>query len=138
VHLPPFLADLLTAHRDHHPDAPFVFTGANGGLHRHANFRQRLWQPALAGNPARGLPPIQPEMHFHDLRHTHETWLVEDQVPRVLRLQRLGHKRKDIDDFYAHVTPAIRAKTLTALQQRWEHSGGQGAAQILEPGPDAA
>jgi hypothetical protein len=47
-------------------------------------------------------------------------------VPRVLRLQRLGHKRKDIDDFYAHVTPAMREKMLTALQQRWEHSGGQG------------
>jgi integrase len=76
-------------------------------------------------------------MHFHDLRHTHETWLVED-VPRVLRLQRLGHKRKDIDDFSAHVTPAMREKMLTALQQRWEHSGGQGAAQLLEPGPDAA
>ena len=138
VHLPPFLAELLTAHRDHHPDTPFVFTGANGGLHRRANFRQRFWQPALAGNPARGLPPIQPALHFHDLRHSHETWLVEDHVPRVLRLQRLGHKRKDIDDFYAHVTPAMREKMLTALQQRWEHSGGQGVAQILEPGPDAA
>jgi hypothetical protein len=77
-------------------------------------------------------------MHFHDLRHTHETWLVEDHVPLVLRLQRLGHKRKDIDDFSAHVTPAMREKVLTALQQRWEHSGGQGAAQLLEPGPDAA
>jgi integrase len=82
---------------------------------------------------AAGLPPIQPEMHFHDLRHTHETWLVEDHVPRVLRLQRLGHKRKDIDDFYAHVTPAMRETMLTALQQRWEHSGGQGVAQLLEP-----
>jgi hypothetical protein len=60
-------------------------------------------------------------------------------VPRVLRLQRLGHKRKDIDDyFYAHVIPAMREKMLTALQQRWQHSGGQGVAQILEPGPDAA
>jgi integrase len=138
VHLPPFLAHLLTEHRGHHPDTPFVFTGANGGLHRRANFRQRFWQPALTGNPERGLPPIQHEMHFHDLRHTHETWLVEDQVPRVLRLQRLGHKRKDIDDFYAHVTPAMREKMLAALQQRWELSGDQGVAQPLDLGPDAA
>jgi hypothetical protein len=43
----------------------------------------------------------------------------------VLRLQRLGHKRKDIDDFYAHVTPAMREKMLAALQERWERSGGQ-------------
>ncbi|WP_142100014.1 hypothetical protein [Pseudonocardia cypriaca] len=81
VHLPPFLADLLTVHRDHHPDTPFVFTGANGGLHR------------------------RPE---------------------------------DIDDLYTHVTPAMREKMLTALQQRWLHSGGRGMAQLLEPGPDAA
>lgn len=27
----------------------------------------------------------------------------------------------------------MREKMLTALQQRWEHSGGQGVAQLLEP-----
>jgi hypothetical protein len=32
----------------------------------------------------------------------------------------------------------MREKMLTALQQRWEHSGDRGAAQLLEPGPDAA
>jgi len=77
-------------------------------------------------------------MHFHDLRHTHETWLVEDQVPRVLRLQRLGHKRKDIDDFYSHVTPLMRARMLAALQERWEQTGGCGVVQNLDLGPDAA
>ena len=138
VHLPPFLADRLADHHATDPDGPFVFTGVQGGLYRRANFRQRFWQPALTGNPDRGWAPIQREMHFHDLRHTHETWLIEDQVPRVLRLARLGHKRKDIDDFYAHVTPAMRDKMLDALQERWDRSGGQGVAQPLDPGPDAA
>lgn len=156
VHLPPFLANLLADHRGTQqsgigqcdPDSVFVFTGVHGGLHRRANFRQRFWQPALTGNRGRGWAPIQREMHFHDLRHTHETWLVEDQVPRVLRLQRLGHKRKDIDDFYSHVTPAMRERMLAGLQQRWDGSGGQGAAQVLDAhnldtqpvdaGPDAA
>ncbi len=64
---------------------------------RRANFRQRFWQPALTGDRDRGCAPVQREVRFDDLRHTHETWLIEDQVPRVLRLQRLGHKRKDID-----------------------------------------
>ena len=136
VHLPPFLADLLTAHRADNPDAPFVFTGAQGGLHRRANFRQRFWQPALTGDPDRGLTPIQQRMHFHDLRHTHETWLVEDQVPRLLRLQRLGHKRKDIDDFY--VTPAMRETMLTALQQRWNLSSGQHPQLDLDQTPNVA
>lgn len=138
VHLPPFLADLLTAHRDAHPDTAHVFTGAHGGLHRRANYRQRFWQPALIGNPDRGWAPIQREMHFHDLRHTQETWLVEDQVPRVLRLQRLGHKRKDIDDLYSHVTPAMRERMLAALQERWDLSGGRGAQAIHDLGPEAA
>jgi len=56
----------------------------------------------------------------------------------VLRLQRLGHKRKDIDDIYSHVTPVMRARMLTALQERWEQTGGCGVAQDLDLGPDAA
>jgi hypothetical protein len=65
--------------------------------------------------------------------------LVEAQVPRVLRLQRLGHKRKDIDDFSLRPRhPHHAREDVTALQQRWHHSGGQGVAQILDPGPDAA
>lgn len=143
AHLPPFLTALLADHHGTHPDGPFVFTGPKGGLHRRAHFRQRFWQPALTGNRDRGWAPVQREMHFHDLRHTHETWLVEDQVPRVLRLQRLGHKRKDIDDIYSHVTPKMRDRMLAALQDRWDRSGGHGVAQILDAqpldtGPDAA
>ncbi|MHA6622721.1 hypothetical protein [Pseudonocardia sp. DLS-67] len=30
----------------------------------------------------------------------------------MLRLQHLGHKHKDIDDVYAHVTPAMRERML--------------------------
>src|SRR4051794_38866389 len=40
VHLPPVLVDLLTEHRDAHPEAKFVSTEANGTPHRRANFRQ--------------------------------------------------------------------------------------------------
>jgi integrase len=139
VHLPPFLVDLLTEHRDTQhltqPEARFVFAGANGALHRRNNFRRRFWQPALVGNAERGWKPVQTEMHFHDLRHTHETWLVEDRVPRVLRPQRLGHKRKDIDDFYSHVTPTMRERMLAGLQNRWVQSGEQGVAQELDSAP---
>jgi integrase len=120
VHLPPFLADELRAHRERNPDARFVFTGANGALHRRSNFRRRAWLPALAGDAKLGWAPLNQEMHFHDLRHTHETWLIEDGVPRILRLVRLGHKRKDIDDRYSHVTDAIVEQALTGLQTRWE------------------
>lgn len=52
------------------------------------------WQPALAADPERGWAEIQPGMHFHDLRHTHMTWLLEDEVTHVLQLRRLGHSAR--------------------------------------------
>lgn len=63
-------------------------------------------------------------MHFHDLRHTHEPWLIEDRVQRIMRLVRLRHKRKDVDDLCSHVTDQMIEDTLKALQQRWEQDGG--------------
>ena len=38
---------------------------------------------------------------------THATWLIEDRVPRIMRLLRLGHKRKDVDDDYSHLTDTV-------------------------------
>jgi integrase len=67
----------------------------------------------------------------HDLRHTHETWLIEHRAPRILRLVRLGHKRRDIDDVYSHVTPSMIGDMLAALQQRWAQHGGR----IWQPDP---
>ncbi|GGU39962.1 DMT family permease [Lentzea flava] len=124
VHLPPFLVEELLAHRKRNPDSRFVFPGVRGALRRRSNFRQRVWLPALAGSEALGWAPLNQEMHFHDLRHTHETWLVEDGVPRVLRLERLGHKRKDVDDDYSHVTDVMISRMLERLQRRWEEDGG--------------
>jgi integrase len=124
VHLPPFLVSELRAHRDRNPDAQFVFSGLNGGLHRRSNFRRRVWLPALAGDETKGWSPLNQEMHFHDLRHTHETWLIEGHVPRIMRLVRLGHKRKDVDDLYSRATDQMVEEALDALQQRWEQDGG--------------
>lgn len=63
-------------------------------------------------------------MVFHDLRHTQETWLVEDEVPRVLRLERLGHKRSSTDERYSPVPEAMISRMLEQLQRRWEADGG--------------
>ncbi|MET9232216.1 tyrosine-type recombinase/integrase [Lentzea sp. NPDC003310] len=124
VHLPPFLVNELLAHRERNPDSKFVFTSARGALQRRGNFRARVWLPALAGDEALGWAPIKEGMHFHDLRHTHETWLIEEGVPHVLRLERLGHKRKEVHDRYSHVTDAMISRMLQQLQHRWEEDGG--------------
>ncbi|MFD4636992.1 tyrosine-type recombinase/integrase [Lentzea sp. NPDC058436] len=124
VHLPPFLVNELLAHRERNPESRFVFASARGAFRRRGNFRARVWLPALAGDEALGWAPIKEGMHFHDLRHTHETWLIEEGVPHVLRLERLGHKRKEVHDRYSHVTDAMISRMLEQLQHRWEEDGG--------------
>jgi len=114
VHLPPFLADELRAHRERNRDARFVFVGAHGALRRRSNFRRRVWLPALAGDEVKGWSPLNQELHFHDLRHAHGTWLIEEHVPRSMRLVRLGHK--DVDDIYSHVTDQMIQDTFKALR----------------------
>lgn len=123
VHLAPFLVELLTELRALQPTARFVFTAAEGGWHRRANFRRRVWLPAVAGDTRRGWDPIAPDLHFHDLRHTHKTWLIEDHVPDVLQHRHMGHRQKGAAGIYSHVTPLMITAMVDALQRRWEQYG---------------
>ncbi len=119
VDLPPFLTARLEAALGGH-DHPLVFPGARGGFQRRSNFNRRAWTPAVAGDPGRGIPPILEGMHFHDLRHTHKTWLIEDGIPEIAQARRLGHRLGGVRGIYSHVTPAMRQRLTDALQQRWE------------------
>ena len=124
VHLPPFLVDLLAELRASHPRARYVFTAVEGGWHRRANFRRRVWLPAVAGDTKRGWDPIAPELHFHDLRHTHNTWLIEDHVPDVLRHRRMGHRQKGVSGSTPrHPTHGRRdaRRVAAAVGAVWEH-----------------
>ncbi|WP_424923440.1 tyrosine-type recombinase/integrase [Actinocrispum wychmicini] len=103
-----------------------MFTMPEGQPLRRSNFRQRLWRPAWDGvdvdHPTSPdhLPPILPWFTFHEGRHTHSTWLIEDGVPEVARRARLGHKMKGIARTYDHVTPEMRQHILDALEARWQ------------------
>ena len=87
------------------------------------NFRRRVWLLAVAGDPKRGWAPVAPGLHFHDLRHTHKTWLIEDDVPEVLQCKRLGHRLHGVRGIYSHVTQPMVEAMLAGLQRRWEQSG---------------
>lgn len=137
VHLPRFLIQLLTELEAQQPTARTVFTAAEGGWHRRANFRRRTWLPAAAGDLKRGWNPIAPELHFHDLRHTHNTWLIEDHVPDVLRYRRMGHRQKGVSGIYSHITPKMITVMLDALQRRWEQYGSTDLGDTYE-GKNAA
>jgi integrase len=119
IHLPPFLTDLLSQTLAGH-DHPTVFPGARGSFQRRSNFNRRAWTPAVIGDPDAGIPPIVAGMHFHDLRHTHKTWLIEDGIPEIAQARRLGHRLGGVRGIYSHVTPAMQRRLTAALQQRWQ------------------
>jgi integrase len=58
-------------------------------------------------------PTVQvraPGMHFHDLRPTYKTWLIEDDIPEIAQAKRLGHRIPDVRGIYSHVTPAMQQR----------------------------
>ena len=74
------------------------------------------WAPII-----KGLTP-------HGLRHGLKVWMDEDQVPDVLKSERLGHDEPGMRGVYGHVSPAMRGELKAALQARWEESLRQRAA----------
>src|SRR4051812_20841007 len=121
IHPPPFLIAKLRALLDSH-DHDLVFTGARGGLLRRSAMSRRVFAPAVNGDRRAGRPAVIAGMHFHDLRHTHKTWLIEDDIPEVAQAKRLGHRIAGVRGTYSHVTPAMQHRIVTALQDRWRRT----------------
>jgi hypothetical protein len=68
-------------------------------------------------------------MHFHDLRHTHRTWMDEDHTPEAARAHRLGHAIPSIRGVYAHTTRTMTTQLLDNLQ----HTDGSPTAATGNP-----
>ncbi|MFI6093512.1 tyrosine-type recombinase/integrase [Streptomyces sp. NPDC051218] len=136
VTLPPFLTTLLTqdlaTHRRDH-----VFTSVTGKLLRRSTTQRRYWAPAVSGCTFPDdtvWKPIKPGLTFHGLRHSHKTWLIEDNIPDVAQARRLGHTmNNEIDDIYSHVAHKINTRILNLLEDRWQRSlkRGRGGSRRL-------
>jgi integrase len=131
IELPGFLVELLLAHLEALPARQrLLFTTGVDEPWRRSNFNRRRWRPACdgwearaasTGHPARAAaPPVVEGLRFHDLRHTQETWLTEDHIPKIARDARLGHVTPGMEGTYNHVTPKMRAEILAVLTRRWE------------------
>ncbi|GIH19348.1 hypothetical protein [Rugosimonospora africana] len=70
-------------------------------------------------------------MHFHDLRHTQKTWLIEGDIPEIAQAKRLGRRIPGVRGIYSHVTPAMQQRTTQALQHRWEATHRQPPAPAV-------
>jgi integrase len=123
IRLPPFLVDGLERLLRAHP-YDTVFCADTGKWLWRTTFVERIWRPACDGCPDRGWEPIIEGFRFHDLRHTHRTWMDEDGIAEALKSQRLGHQLPGIRGVYAHATEPMQTPLLAALQQRWLDSGG--------------
>jgi len=66
--------------------------------------------------------PIKPGLVPHGVRHSHQTWMIEDGIPEVLRHDRLGHRMKGIQAPYSHVSQSMPEELKRALQRRWEEA----------------
>jgi integrase len=124
VTLPAFLAVLLKHHLDAHDYSP-VFANADGGFLWRRSWRTRTFNPAFDGNHDQPDPPvrthpIRPGLTFHELRHSHKTWLIAAGIPEIAQARRLGHRLdKRVAEVYSHVADEIEARIQAALKQAW-------------------
>lgn len=85
--------------RDKQPDDFIFSTGYDKPFHV-ANFINRKWQALARRAVSAGLP----DLHFHDLRHTHASWLLNAGVPLSTIQARLGHESiQTTVDIYGHL-----------------------------------
>lgn len=99
----------------------WVFTSSEGHALRVRNFR-RIWKTAVGKAGLDGL-------RFHDLRHTHASWLISHGVALTAIQRRLGHTSITItSDRYGHLLPIVDERIAdvldAALPRSWGSGGG--------------
>lgn len=69
-------------------------------------------------NPPVRTSPIRPGLTFHELRHSHKTWLITAGIPEIAQARRLGHRLdRRIVEVYSHVADEIEARIQAVLKQ---------------------
>jgi integrase len=60
-------------------------------------------------------------MKFHDLRHTHATMLLKENVNIKVIQERLGHSKASITlDVYSHVLPSMQQSVTEKMNKMFE------------------
>src|SRR6266540_3116801 len=112
--------DALRAHRQLVGGGSFerIFTSPGGsrgpGGTLAGNTFARVWKRALRDAELGHAWPEFGGLHFHDLRHTHATWLIARRVPMIAVAGRLGHANAVVTMMvYAHVDKLVDRGLLT-------------------------
>jgi integrase len=109
VAIPSYLVPALTNHLAEYvaadPNA-LVFTAAQGGRIHAGRFHED-WTAARKACGIDGL-------HFHDLRHTGNTWFAETGATTKEMMARMGHSSRRAAEIYMHARDGSRQAELTA------------------------
>ena len=80
----------------------FVFVTPTGLPLHNGDYYERVWTPLMGALRKKGIAPFR----FHDLRHTHVSWLIAGGVPLPHIQARLGHESITTTiDTYGHLLP---------------------------------
>ncbi|WP_328524555.1 tyrosine-type recombinase/integrase [Kribbella sp. NBC_00359] len=113
VYLPEIVMQDLRVHFDIYvkrlPEA-FVFTGAKGAQLRRSTF-QRNWSKGLKGASLTG------RVHFHDLRHTGNTWAAESGATLRELMERMGHASSRAALIYLHTNDGRHKGVAQAMSE---------------------
>ncbi len=117
IAVPSSVVEVLSRHvREFPSESGFVFTGARGGMMRYPDFYRFHWRPATH---RAGLP----EAKFHELRHSHASWLISaGQSVKVIQ-ERLGHSSASTTlDTYAHLMDGMDGQAALLLDETYRLS----------------
>lgn len=63
------------------------------------------------------------DFHWHDLRHTAASWMVQRGVPLAVVRDILGHSDIKLTSRYAHVAPSQKREAVEAIGDHWSPAG---------------
>jgi integrase len=145
VAVPEFVIRALQEHKERmaaEGHLEFVFCDTKGGPLRRSNFFRRSFQPLLK-KVNEQLPSAEKLPHrfrFHDLRHTHATFLLKAGVHPKIVSERLGHSTVAITlDVYSHVLPSMQRPAVDAMNRifRAKTNGAAVFSAVLRPPEEA-
>lgn len=96
------------------PAGDRLFVAPRGGNLHHKVFWQDAWVPACKRLG------WAPQPRIHDLRHTHASWLIAEDVSMKVIQERLGHESlKTTMDLYGHLLPGAQQEAADAMGRVW-------------------
>ena len=141
VAVPEFVIRALQEHKDRmaaEGHLEFVFCDTKGGPLRESNFFRRNFRPLLkkVNEQLPSAEKLPNRFRFHDLRHTHATFLLKAGVHPKIVSERLGHSTVAITlDVYSHVLPSMQRPAVEAMNRIFREKGNGSAemAAVLRP-----